>query len=53
MYMSLIYTCELSGVSAFDYLNQLQFHTAEVAKSPDRWMPWNYLETVNSVSDAA
>ena len=53
MYMSLIYTCELSGVSAFDYLNRLQFHTAEVAKSPDRWMPWNYLETVNSVSDAA
>lgn len=53
MYMSLIYTCELSGVSAFDYLNQLQLHTADVTKSPDHWMPWNYQENVNPVSDAA
>ena len=53
MYMSLIYTCELSGVSAFDYLNQLQLHTAEVTKSPDRWMPWNDCENLQPVSDAA
>jgi len=53
MYMSLIYTCELSGVSAFDYLNQLQLNTADVTKSPDRWLPWNYLDNVESVSDAA
>lgn len=53
MYMSLIYTCELSGVSAFDCLNQLQLNTAEVTKSPDRWLPWNYLDNVKSVSDAA
>lgn len=30
MYMSLIYTCELSGANAFDYLNQLQLHTEAV-----------------------
>ena len=53
MYMSLVYTCELSGVSAFDYLNQLQLHTIEVTKSPGRWMPWNYCENVRPVSDAA
>jgi len=28
--MSLIYTGELSGVNAFDYLNQLQLNSAEV-----------------------
>lgn len=53
MCMSLIYTCELSGVNAFDYLNQLQLNTTDVTKCPDRWMPWNYHENVQPVSDAA
>jgi hypothetical protein len=37
--MSLNHTCELSEVSAFDDLNQLQVNTTEVEESPDRWMP--------------
>lgn len=53
MYMSLIYTCELNGVNAFDYLNQLQVNAADATKSPDRWMPWNYRENVEVISDAA
>ena len=53
MYMSLIYTCELSGANAFDYLNQLQLNTADVTKSADRWMPWNYQENFKPVFDAA
>ena len=51
MYMSVIYTCELTGVSAFDYLNQLHPNTTDVTKSPDRWMPWNYRDNVQPVSD--
>jgi hypothetical protein len=42
IFMSLIYTCELNGVNAFDYLNQLQVNAADVAEHADRWMPWNY-----------
>ena len=53
MYMSLIYSCELSGTNAFDYLNQLQINTADVTISPDRWMPWNYFDNLKPVSDAA
>lgn len=53
MYMSLIYSCELSGANAFDYLNQLQINTADVTIFPDRWMPWNYFDNVKPVSDAA
>lgn len=53
MYMSLIYTCELSGANAFDYLNQLQLHAEAVKESPDQWMPWNYRENITNVSDAA
>ena len=53
MYMSLIYTCELSGANAFDYLNQVQLNAADVMKSPARWMPWNYRENVEAISGAA
>ena len=53
MYMSLIYTCELNGSNAFDYLNQLQLNAADATKNPERWMPWNYRESVSATSDAA
>jgi hypothetical protein len=46
IYMSLIYTCELNGASAFDYLNRLQLSAADVTKHPDRWMPWNYRDNL-------
>ena len=44
--MSLIHTCELNGVDAFDYLTQLQRHAKEVRAQPGRWMPWNYQQVV-------
>ncbi len=44
--MTLIHTCELNEINAFDYLNQLQLHAADVAEHPDRWMPWNYRDNV-------
>ena len=46
IYMSLIYTCELNDVNAFDYLNQLQLHASEVAEHPQRWLPWNYQDAL-------
>jgi transposase len=46
LFMSLIHTCELAGVNAFDYLSQLQRHTAELAANPAAWMPWNYRDTL-------
>ena len=44
LYMSLIYTCELAGVNAYEYLNQLQLNAATVAQTPHTWLPWNYRE---------
>jgi len=44
MYMSLIYSCELNGANAFEYLNELQQNADDVAEHPDRWQPWNYRE---------
>jgi len=42
LFMSLIHSSELAGVNPFDYLSQLQRHTAELAVNPAAWMPWNY-----------
>lgn len=42
LYMSLIHTCELNQVNAFDYLVSLQRHADEVKADPQAWMPWNY-----------
>jgi transposase len=46
LFMSLIHTCELNGVNAFDYLIALQKHAEELAKYPAAWMPWNYRNTL-------
>jgi len=41
MYMSLIYTCELAN------------HANDVAKEPERWMPWNYTNNQQIAAEAA
>jgi transposase len=46
IYMSLIHTCELNDINAFDYLNQLQLNALDVVEHPDCWMPWNYQDNV-------
>lgn len=48
LYMSLIHTCELNGVNAFDYLTELQRHPAELKANPSYWMPWNYTEQLQA-----
>jgi transposase len=42
IFMTLIYTAELNGVPAFDYLVALLRHPGQIAASPQAWMPWNY-----------
>lgn len=42
LFMSLIYTAELSGTNPFDYLVALGRHCEAVSKDPSAWMPWNY-----------
>jgi hypothetical protein len=46
LFMSLIHTCELNGVNAFDYLTELQRHAGEVKHNPVEWMPWSYRATL-------
>jgi len=51
LYMSLIYTCQLCGANPFDYLTKLQRHAPQVAAHPQTWMPWNYRQTIDGVTD--
>ena len=44
VYMSLIHTCELCGVNAFEYLQALQTHVEDGLAHPAQWLPWNYRE---------
>jgi hypothetical protein len=50
LFMSLIHTCQLHGVNAFDYLTELQNHAEELAACPPDWMPWNYRERRGTAS---
>jgi transposase len=42
LFMSLIHTCQLCGANSFDYLTELQKHSADLSRSPQQWMPWHY-----------
>jgi hypothetical protein len=50
LFMSLIHTCELNKINAFNYLTEIQKHAGAVALSPADWLPWNYQEMLVSKS---
>ena len=52
IFMSLIHTAELSRVSPFDYLVELQRHSAQVKEQPSEWMPWSYRDTLARLEPA-
>ncbi len=47
LFMSLIHTCELNKINAFNYLTEIQKHAEAVALSPADWLPWNYQEMLD------
>jgi len=53
LFMSLIYTCELNDVNAFDYFTELLRHAEELKQNPPAWMPWNYRETLARLATPA
>jgi len=53
IFMTLIYTAELNGVSPFDYLVALLRHPRQIAANPLDWMPWNYRAAVAALTRAS
>jgi transposase len=47
LFMSLIHTCQLCRANPFDYLTKLERHADDLSAHPERWMPWNYRETLH------
>jgi len=50
LFMSLIHTCQLGEVNAFEYLTVLQHNADHLAREPGRWMPWNYIQTLATIN---
>jgi hypothetical protein len=53
LFMSLIYTCQLSNANPFDYLTVLLRNCDQLAREPAQWMPWNYSETLAGLTPAS
>jgi transposase len=53
LFISLIHTCSLNGVNPFEYLNALQEHSAELRKEPQKWLPWNYRQNLDSQNQSS
>ena len=52
LFMSLIHTCELNKVNAFNYLTELQKNLLAALTKPEEWMPWNYEEQLRPLTVA-
>jgi transposase len=52
MFTSIIHTCELNEVNAYDYLVELLKHSDEASCNPAEWMPWNYRETLGRLESS-
>ena len=44
--MSLIHTAVSSNINPFDYLNALQLYSSNIQAAPEKWLPWNYQDTL-------
>lgn len=48
LFMSIIYTCSLCKTNPFQHLKILQDNSSLIARDPEKWMPWNYQEMLES-----
>jgi len=51
LFMSLIFTCNLCKVNPFEYLKALQENSSLLAGNPQKWMPWNYKDMINTAEE--
>ena len=48
--MSLIHTCELCQANPLEYLTELERHAGDLPSVPQRWMPWDYQQTLEALT---
>jgi len=49
----IIYTCVLSSINPLHYLIALQENKNQIVKEPEKWLPWNYQDSLSLSSLAA
>ena len=49
IFMSIIHTCSLARINPIDYMIKLQEYKSWMQLNPEKWMPWNYQETVPQI----
>lgn len=49
MFMSIIHTCYLMKINPMDYLIKLQEYESHLRDEPEKWMPWNYIDTIAQI----
>lgn len=47
LFMSIIHTCQLSGVNPLEYITWLLKNEMQLSKSPESYMPWNYDQSLS------
>ncbi len=47
---SIIYTCVLSDINPLHYLIALQEYKNLIVKEPEKWLPWNYQDSIATSS---
>jgi hypothetical protein len=53
LFMSIIHTCSLARINPMDYIIKLQEYKSWMKLDPEKWMPWNYRETVAQIESQA
>ena len=51
LFMSIIHTCSLCKTNPFQYLKALQENSSLITGSPQKWMPWNYVEMLGNTEE--
>jgi len=51
LFMSIIHTCSLCKTNPFQYLKALQENSSLITDSPQKWMPWNYVEMLGNTEE--
>jgi transposase len=49
LFMSIIHTCYLAKINPMDYMIKLQEYDSMMRQDPEKWMPWNYQETIAQI----
>ncbi len=49
IFTSIIHTCYLGKINVMDYLIKLQKYESHMKNHPQKWMPWNYLQTIEQI----